>query len=666
MNAPRYVSLALLLAGCQEFGITPDKDDPIEDPPDSDIGFGLCSFDIDPRSVDTLEECGPYEIGGFNPFIEWEAGRNLSCTSLPAVGDVNADGVPDVVGNFYPLAKWFGQLWVMDGKTGATLWKDVNADLGYGSGVSIADLDEDGVVEIIGVRRKGGGLVGLDVPIPGIPKPQYQLTIWDGQGLRVRSSDWFDNSDFDYATGVSISDMDHDGSPELIAGRVIFNADLTVRGKGTKGRGSWSQLATRLNPNAPTEASLSAVADVDLDGTEEVIVGNAKYAPDGTVLWFDRNQDDGMIAVANLDDDPEGEWIAVSGNTIRAVDTDGTVIWGPKVLNGAANILSPAAIANLDGEPYPEIVVAGGSQLVVFNHDGSRLWASGPADPTLCDEEPVSPFTTPRPPPIGGAEIQDCSGATGASIFDFEGDGIQEVVYIDELAMYAFDGATGTVKFFSDRHDSNTMMDYPVIADVDGDGSAEIAVCHNGSPFALSIYGQADGRWAPTRTIWNQHAYSINNVNDDLTIPADPVQAFQDHNSWHAATDVELYAGADIFDLQTEIVETCDAECDLGFFYVAVQPLNKTEAMEIEAGVPITLYAVRGGTLQKLDTQDTTDVIPAGKQGEAIVFRVRTEQVENAEAIRAVIDNRGGTGNGAIAECVESDNSFELRGPFCQ
>lgn len=660
MSPKRLLALVLLLPACNEFGIAPDKDDLPSDDVDSDLGFGLCTLTGEKVATDTIDECGPYEVGGFTPFIEWEVGRGLTCTSLPAVGDVTGDGVPDVIANFYPLLDWFGELWVVDGSTGRPIWKDTSANLGYGSGLSVADLDDDGLVEIIGIRRRGGG--GTGISLPGQRPPEYQVMIWDGQGNRIDESDWFPPQDFDYASAASISDMDHDGTPEIVVGRVIFNADLSVKGKGTKGRGAWSLLPARLG--GPTEGSLSAVADLDLDGTEEVIVGNARYAPDGTVLWNDRNQDDAMIAVANLDDDPQGEVVAVSSNTIRVVDTDGTVIWGPKVLNGAANILSPAAVANLDDEPYPEIIVAGGSQLVVFNHDGTRLWASGPADPELCADDTTQPFTTPRPPP-SAYQIQDCSGATGASVFDFEGDGVQEVIYIDELAMYAFDGATGDLKFYSDRHDSNTMMDYPTIADVDADGSAEIAVCHAGSPFALTIYGQADGRWAPTRTIWNQHAYSINNINDDLTVPVDPVQAFEDHNSWHAATDRSLYDVSDRFDLQAEFVDSCDDECDLGFFYVSVRALNKTAATDVAAGVPLTLYAVRGGVQQRLDTQSTVEVMRSGESSELLVFRVRTDLVAGAEALRVIVDNSGGVGPGGLAECREDDNMVELRGPFC-
>ena len=69
-----------------------------------------------------------------------------------------------------------------------------------------------------------------------------------------------------------------------------------------------------------------------------------------------------MVAIANLDDDIEGEVVMVTNNTIRAIDTNGNEIWGPQIMSGA-NILSTPAIADLDNDGEVEIVVAGGNTI---------------------------------------------------------------------------------------------------------------------------------------------------------------------------------------------------------------------------------------------------------------------------------------------------------------
>lgn len=633
----RHWPFLLLLVGCQEYSLFDEPKDDAGPTPDTDVGYGLCSFPLAPRTTDTLPTCGAYNVGGFTPWVEFHAARGYSSTALPAVADLDGDGIPEIIANVVPglgvLGK--GELWAIHGDGSGELWKVANANIGYGSSPSVGDIDGDGDPEIIVVRAPNS-----QNPIGN--SSTYKLVAYDHEGNELWVSAAYTKNNFDYATAPIISDMDHDGAVEIIAGRVIFHADGTERGKGRKGRGS-----SGLLPGNASESSVPAVADLDLDGTEEVIVGNAMYSPDGDLVWEDTRPGatDGMIGIGNLDDDPEGEFIVSTGATVRAHDTDGTKIWGPYTLDGA-NIVSPSAIGDIDNDGYAEVVVAGGNQIVALNHDGTVLWTQG---------------------------VQDESGATGASLFDFDGDGIQEVVYVDEIRVYAFNGSDGVPKFVSDEHASPTMMDYPVIADVDADGSAEIVVVHSGyAPpgggriAAVTVYGAGDGRWAPTRKVWNQHAYSIDNVRDDLTIPTTAVQGFTTHNSWHSATDDALYDQEDFFDLQVEIKQTCDLQCDLGAFFVAVQPINRSPDLTVAPGVALTLYGVRGSRLEVLDTQSTGSEVLPGYLGEPIIFQVNADRVRTLDAIRVVIDDTGnGSGWGAIAECVEDDNSWQIQGPFC-
>ena len=62
----------------------------------------------------------------------------------------------------------------------------------------------------------------------------------------------------------------------------------------------------------------------------------------------------------------------------------------------------------------------------------------------------------------------------------------------------------------------------PVVADVNGDGSAEIVTGGwNGSPL-LHVFEGKNGPWAKARPIYNQYSYNVTNVNSDGTIPAHP------------------------------------------------------------------------------------------------------------------------------------------------
>jgi len=154
----------------------------------------------------------------------------------------------------------------------------------------------------------------------------------------------------------------------------------------------------------------------------------------------------------------------------------------------------------------PEIGVAGGSAYSVIEGDGTILWSS----------------------PIDDSS----SSVTGSTLFDFENDGVPEVVYNDHDFLRIYDGATGVV--LAELANPNwTAMEFPTLADVDGDGEAEIIVGATGIGTAgLSVFGDALGRWPLTRNLWNQHSYHITNVNDDLTIPQFEANSWEAFNSY--------------------------------------------------------------------------------------------------------------------------------------
>ena len=79
---------------------------------------------------------------------------------------------------------------------------------------------------------------------------------------------------------------------------------------------------------------------------------------------------------------------------------------------------------------------------------------------------------------------------------------------------------------------SLTVTDFPVIADVDADGEAEIVVGLSSVPIGqrsstdahgLRVYGHREHGWPGARPIWNQHAFTGDDVRDDGTFRSDTV-----------------------------------------------------------------------------------------------------------------------------------------------
>jgi hypothetical protein len=90
-----------------------------------------------------------------------------------------------------------------------------------------------------------------------------------------------------------------------------------------------------------------------------------------------------------------------------------------------------------------------------------------------------------------------------------------------------------------------TGDEYPVVADVDNDQSAEIVVVSNralhGEPETptVQVIRDAKDRWVPARRIWNQHAYHVTNVNEDGTIPQFEAPNWQTLNTFRIQAQVE-------------------------------------------------------------------------------------------------------------------------------
>jgi len=140
------------------------------------------------------------------------------------------------------------------------------------------------------------------------------------------------------------------------------------------------------------------------------------------------------------------------------------------------------------------------------------------------------------------APIDDPSGVASSTAFDFLGRGVADAVYGDQSKLWVYDGKSGKVELTGDRS-SGTLIEYPVVADVDNDSSADIVVVSNKSggiyKNTVEVFQDTMKRWIPTRRIWNQHAYHITNVREDGTIPAHPQNSWTKFNTFRMNAQVE-------------------------------------------------------------------------------------------------------------------------------
>src|SRR5690606_1289665 len=92
---------------------------------------------------------------------------------------------------------------------------------------------------------------------------------------------------------------------------------------------------------------------------------------------------------------------------------------------------------------------------------------------------------------------------------------------------------------------SRTLIEYPVVADVDNDGSAEIVVVSNETTknvadgITVQVIRDKGDRWIQARRIWNQHTYHVTNVREDGTIPPFEVPSWKSLNTYRTNAQIE-------------------------------------------------------------------------------------------------------------------------------
>lgn len=388
---------------------------------------------------------------------EWSFHTGTPMLASPKFADLDGDDRPELLMSTYappPNVYDAGWVYVFDRDGNQLPGWPFFTDYGpFASNVCVGDVDPHNP--------------GLEVLAPD----WYRLHLLDANGNELPG--------WPLAIGVNytpaLEDMDGDGDLEIIApsGRLVHA--LVAEFNELPG---WPVVA-------PEAVGSVAVGDLDGDGEMEVIAGTLQgpvgpepfelyvWELDGTVKAGFPKATSGVVkvppAIGDIDQDGVNE-IVVSA--YHSSNDDFLYVWDaagnpePGWPQRAGRCrLSPPGLADLDGDGDLEIVIGGGrvdaplaSMIYAFEHDGTSV--------------PGFPIEVPAGAQINSAPV----------IVDLDGDaGRLEIIVKAQDYIYAYHSDGTLVDGFPyalpDMGASGTTSPSPAVADMDGDGAPELAVC---------------------------------------------------------------------------------------------------------------------------------------------------------------------------------------------
>ncbi len=464
--------------------------------------------------------------------VDGNGTHRVHILATPLVGDIDGDGIVEIMvpwGNY--LSNWLTNgFLIFNGKTGAYIRQMQTVEFSlHGQAITMADVDGDGKAELF-IQAEDKKIYCYD-PTTGSLKSGFTTT-----------------AVLDFRQILQLVDINNDGNVELVAGRYIFNAAtgallMTINWPDYRaaygsphnwGAGSWAgdqayNMFAMVDIDGDGDLEQAAgpyVFDIDLSGGTSSLITTANTA----ALGMNAGSIYGQTLALDFDDDGEIEIVVLGQPRFSTTNSSGQIeVYAYKPLtgevisrhnwNGRVGLSIPYA-GDLDGNGTPEVIFTDGN-----TYDGGSVVARGMIAVTYDTSSNGADRKNMR---IMHQHLPFAETA-GFTVFDFNQDGKTEIVYRGQAAgFFIVDGTTlANLSTPITNVHSGTIAEYPLVADVDGDGHADIITVSSNSSWSppyptgkLRVYESAvPGTWAPAKSVWNSWGYSPVSINEDMTVP---------------------------------------------------------------------------------------------------------------------------------------------------
>ncbi len=396
------------------------------------------------------------------PVLKWQDGGCYSSwcetgwSASPAVADLDNDGNMEVLGATYSL-------FVLNGEDGTEQWTADPAGSRVWPGVVVADINDDEDLEV--VIAAGGG----------------NVSVFDHQGNFEPG--WPQNPGLNEFRSLAVDDLEGDGDMEIVVGQArLDRINVWVLEHNGSIRTGWPQITTVEGSAAGLYNDNIGLGDLDGDGALEIVV------PSDVITIVAYEADGSSLPTHPMYHGHPGHdmdyWGEVPAYIDLAYETRG---WGPcyTEFTPRANFADgPANIVDVNGDGVNEVVVIGDvhncntspytdlyNTPYILNLDRTRFNAGG------------YDWTTP-PINTGAPVIQNYgvieSVQPNPVTVDLDGDGELEILFP------SYDGALHAFWLDKTEHGNWPYMVYnpgegfyrfasePVVADLDDDGTPEV------------------------------------------------------------------------------------------------------------------------------------------------------------------------------------------------